>query len=202
GCADGRYRFLGEDLVAHLQGWRTRVFDLTGMTALVTGASGGIGSSIARCLARQGARLALSGSNPSKLRSFREELNEEFGNDHVEITCDLSNTQQVEELVPATLDTLGQLDILVNNAGITRDNLVMRMKDDEWDQVIRVNLAVACRLMRAGAKSMLRARFGWILTVTSVVGATGNPGQVNYAAAKAGLVVMTKSYAQEVASRG
>jgi len=178
------------------------MFDLTGMTALVTGASGGIGSSIARCLARQGARLALSGSNPSKLRSFREELNEEFGNDHVEITCDLSNTQQVEELVPATLDTLGQLDILVNNAGITRDNLVMRMKDDEWDQVIRVNLEAAFRLMRAAAKPMMKARFGRILTVTSVVGATGNPGQVNYAAAKAGLVGMTKSYAQEVASRG
>ena len=178
------------------------MFDLTGMTALVTGASGGIGSSIARCLARQGARLALSGSNPSKLRSFREELNEEFGNDHVEITCDLSNTQQVEELVPATLDTLGQLDILVNNAGITRDNLAMRMKDEEWNQVIRINLEAAFRLMRAAARPMMKARFGRIVSVTSVVGATGNPGQVNYAAAKAGLVGVTKSFAQEVASRG
>jgi 3-oxoacyl-[acyl-carrier protein] reductase len=178
------------------------MFDLTGMTALVTGASGGIGSSIARCLARQGARLALSGSNASKLRSFREELNEEFGNDHVEITCDLSNTTQVEELVPAAVDTFGQLDILVNNAGITRDNLAMRMKDDEWDQVIRINLEAAFRLMRAAARPMMKARFGRIVTVTSVVGATGNPGQVNYAAAKAGLVGMTKSYAQEVASRG
>src|SRR5690606_19877196 len=119
---DGRYRSAGEGAVS--------MFDLTGMTALVTGASGGIGSSIARCLARQGARLALSGSNASKLRAFREELNEEFGNDHVEVTCDLSNKEQVEELVPATLDTLGKLDILVNNAGITRDNLVMRMKDE------------------------------------------------------------------------
>jgi 3-oxoacyl-[acyl-carrier protein] reductase len=178
------------------------MFDLTGMTALVTGASGGIGSSIARCLARQGARLALSGSNASKLRSFREELNEEFGNDHVEITCDLSNTTQVEELVPAAVDTFGQLDILVNNAGITRDNLAMRMKDEEWDQVIRINLEAAFRLMRAAARPMMKARFGRIVTITSVVGATGNPGQINYAAAKAGLVGMTKSYAQEVASRG
>ena len=178
------------------------MFDLTGMTALVTGASGGIGSSIARCLARQGARLALSGSNASKLRAFREELNEEFGNDHVEVTCDLSNKEQVEELVPATLDTLGKLDVLVNNAGITRDNLTMRMKDEEWEQVIQINLEAAFRLMRAAAKPMMKARFGRIVTVTSVVGATGNPGQVNYAAAKAGLVGMTKSYAQEVASRG
>lgn len=178
------------------------MFDLTGMTALVTGASGGIGSSIARCLARQGARLALSGSNASKLRAFREELNEEFGNDHVEVTCDLSNKDQVEELVPATLDTLGKLDILVNNAGITRDNLTMRMKDEDWAQVIQINLEAAFRLMRAAAKPMMKARFGRIVSVTSVVGATGNPGQVNYAAAKAGLVGMTKSYAQEVASRG
>jgi 3-oxoacyl-[acyl-carrier protein] reductase len=178
------------------------MFDLTGMTALVTGASGGIGSSIARCLAAQGARLALSGSNPSKLRSFREELNDGSNLDHVEITCDLSNTTQVEELVPAAVDTFGKLDILVNNAGITRDNLAMRMKDEEWDQVIRINLEAAFRLMRAAAKPMMKARFGRIVTVTSVVGATGNPGQVNYAAAKAGLVGMTKSYAQEVASRG
>jgi len=178
------------------------MFDLTGMTALVTGASGGIGSAIARSLARQGARLALSGSNSSKLRSFREELNGETGLDHVEITCDLGNATQVEELVPATLDTLGQLDVLVNNAGITRDNLAMRMKDEEWEQVIRINLEAAFRLMRAAARPMMKARFGRIITVTSVVGATGNPGQVNYAAAKAGLVGMTKSYAQEVATRG
>jgi 3-oxoacyl-[acyl-carrier protein] reductase len=178
------------------------MFDLTGMTALVTGASGGIGSSIARCLAAQGARLALSGSNSSKLRSFREELNEQFGHDHIEITCDLSNTAQVEELVPAALDSFGQLDILVNNAGITRDNLAMRMKDEEWDQVIRINLEAAFRLMRAASRPMMKARFGRIVTITSVVGATGNPGQMNYAAAKAGLVGMTKSFAQEVASRG
>ena len=178
------------------------MFDLTGMTALVTGSSGGIGSAIARALAGQGARLALSGSNGSKLRSFREQLNDEIGGDHVEITCDLSNTQQVEELIPATVDTLGKIDILVNNAGITRDNLAMRMKDEEWDEVIRINLEAAFRLMRAAARPMMKARFGRIVTITSVVGATGNPGQMNYAAAKAGLTGMTKSLAQELASRG
>ena len=178
------------------------MFDLSGMTALVTGASGGIGSSIARCLAAQGARLAISGSNASKLRSFREELNEQFGHDNIEITCDLANPTQVEELIPAALDTFGQLDILVNNAGITRDNLAMRMKDEEWDAVIRVNLEAAFRLMRAAARPMMKARFGRIVNITSVVGATGNPGQVNYSAAKAGLVGMTKSFAQEVAGRG
>ena len=178
------------------------MFDLTGMTALVTGASGGIGSSIAHALAKQGARLALSGSNPSKLRSFREELNDLYGHDHVEITCDLSNAEQVEHLIPATVDTLGKIDILVNNAGITRDNLAMRMKDEEWDAVIRINLEAAFRLMRASCKPMMKARFGRIVTITSVVGATGNPGQVNYAAAKGGLVAMSKSLGQEVASRG
>lgn len=179
-----------------------RLFDLTGMTALVTGAAGGIGSAISHALARQGARLALSGTNPAKLRAFREELNDTYGHDHVEITCDLSNSEQVEHLVPAAMDTLGKVDILVNNAGITRDNLAMRMKDEEWDAVIRVNLEAAFRLMRASLKPMMKARFGRIITVTSVVGATGNPGQVNYAAAKAGLVGMSKSLAQEVASRG
>ncbi len=178
------------------------MFNLEGMTALVTGASGGIGSSIAYALARQGARVALSGSNSSKLRSFREELNDKVGGDHVEITCDLSNTTQVEELVPATLDTFGKLDILVNNAGITRDNLTMRMKDEEWEQVIRINLEAAFRLMRASAKPMMKARFGRIVTITSVVGATGNPGQANYAAAKGGLTAMSKALAQELASRG
>jgi len=178
------------------------MFSLEGMTALVTGASGGIGSEIAKALARQGARLALSGSNGGKLRSFREELNDEIGGDHVEITCDLSNSESVEELVPATIDTLGKLDILVNNAGITRDNLAMRMKDEEWEQVMTINLESTFRLMRAAARPMMKARFGRIVTITSVVGATGNPGQMNYAAAKAGVTGMTKSFAQEVASRG
>jgi len=178
-----------------------RLFDLTGMTALVTGAAGGIGSAISHALARQGARLALSGTNPAKLRAFREELNDTYGHDHVEVTCDLSSAEQVERLVPAALDTLGKIDILVNNAGITRDNLAMRMKDEEWDAVIRVNLEAAFRLMRSATKPMMKARFGRIISVTSVVGATGNPGQVNYAAAKAGLVGMSKSLAQELASR-
>ncbi|MXP29022.1 3-oxoacyl-[acyl-carrier-protein] reductase [Porphyrobacter algicida] len=178
------------------------MFDLTGMTALVTGASGGIGSSIAQALAAQGARLALSGSNSDKLRAFRDQLNAESGGDHVEVTCDLSNSTQVEELVPAAIDTLGKLDILVNNAGITRDNLAMRMKDDEWEQVIAINLEAAFRLMRSAAKPMMKARFGRIVSITSVVGATGNPGQMNYAAAKAGLTGMSKSLAQEIASRG
>ncbi len=178
------------------------MFSLEGKTALVTGASGGIGSAIAYALARQGARLALSGSNSAKLRSFREQINEEVGGDHVEITCDLSNTTQVEELIPATVDTLGKIDILVNNAGVTRDNLAMRMKDDEWDAVMRINLEAAFRLMRAAARPMMKARHGRIVSITSVVGATGNPGQMNYAAAKAGLVGMSKSLAQELASRG
>ncbi len=182
------------------------MFRLNGMNALVTGASGGIGSAIATALAGQGARVALSGSNGEKLRGFREQLMGEIGapehGDHVEITCDLSKSDQVEELIPATLDTLGSIDILVNNAGITRDNLGMRMKDDEWDEVIRINLESVFRLMRASAKPMMKARFGRVINITSVVGSTGNPGQMNYAAAKAGLTGMTKSFAQEVASRG
>ena len=173
------------------------MFDLTGMTALVTGASGGIGSSIARALAGQGARLALSGSNAEKLEAFRAEL----GGDHVAIPCDLSNAESVEKLVPAALEALGKIDILVNNAGITRDNLAMRMKDEEWEAVIKVNLEAAFRLMRAATKPMMKARFGRIVTITSVVGATGNPGQVNYAAAKGGLTAMSKALAQELASR-
>ena len=178
------------------------MFSLEGKTALVTGASGGSGSAIAYALARQGARLALSGSNSGKLRAFREQINDEVGGDHVEITCDLSNPEQVEELVPATVDTLGRIDILVNNAGVTRDNLAMRMKDEEWDAVMRINLEAAFRLMRAAARPMMKARGGRIVSITSVVGATGNPGQMNYSAAKAGLVGMSKSLAQELASRG
>jgi len=183
------------------------MFDLHGMTALVTGASGGIGSSIARVLAKQGARLAISGSNASKLRVFREELDEHRPQhlqelDHVAITCDLSDTECVEKLVPAAVDSLGKLDILVNNAGITRDNLAMRMKDDEWDAVIRVNLEASFRLMRAACRPMMKARYGRIINITSVVGATGNPGQLNYTAAKGGLTAMSKSLAQELATRG
>ena len=175
------------------------MFDLTGMTALVTGASGGIGSAIAQALAEQGARLAVSGSNADKLEAFRASL----GGDHVALPCDLSDGAAVDALVPAAVDALGgKLDILVNNAGVTRDNLVMRMKDDEWNLVIRVNLEAAFRLARAAARPMMKARHGRIISITSVVGATGNPGQANYAASKAGLVGMSKALAQELASRG
>lgn len=174
------------------------MFDLTGMTALVTGASGGLGSAIAKGLAAQGARLALSGSNSAKLEAFGAEL----GGDHVPLVCDLSDGAAVDGLVPQAVAALGKLDILVNNAGVTRDNLAMRMKDDEWDQVIRVNLEAAFRLCRAAAKPMMKARFGRIVSITSVVGQTGNPGQANYAASKAGLVGMSKALAAELASRG
>ncbi|HTH28098.1 MAG TPA: 3-oxoacyl-[acyl-carrier-protein] reductase [Sphingobium sp.] len=174
------------------------MFDLTGMTALVTGASGGIGSAVARALAAQGARLALSGSNEAKLKDFAAEL----GGDHVTLTCDLSDPASVDALVPAAVEALGKLDILVNNAGITRDNLILRMKDEEWADVQRVNLEAAFRLIRAAAKPMMKARFGRIISITSVVGVTGNPGQANYAASKAGLIGMSKSLAQELASRG
>ncbi|MEA3029270.1 MAG: 3-oxoacyl-[acyl-carrier protein] reductase [Sphingomonadales bacterium] len=174
------------------------MFDLTGMTALVTGASGGIGSAIARGLAAQGARLAVSGSNVDKLEAFRGEL----GGDHVALACDLSDAAAVDALVPRAVEGLGRLDILVNNAGVTRDNLAMRMKDEEWSDVIRINLEAAFRLARASLRPMMRARFGRIVSITSVVGATGNPGQANYAASKAGLVGMSKALAQEVASRG
>lgn len=185
----------------------SQMFDLHGMNALVTGASGGIGSAIARKLAQQGARLAVSGSNANKLRAFRDELDEHTPQhlqevDHVAITCDLSQPEDVEHLVPAALDSLGSIDILVNNAGITRDNLAMRMKDEEWEAVMRVNLDAVFRLMRAVAKPMMKAKFGRIVTITSVVGATGNPGQVNYSAAKGGLTAMSKSLAQELATRG
>lgn len=177
------------------------MFDLTGMTALVTGASGGIGSAIAKALARQGARLAVSGSNMQKLMDFAEQLEKEYPASHLAVRCDLSNPLEVDTLVPTALGKLGKLDILVNNAGVTRDNLAMRMKDEEWDTVIRVNLEAAFRLMRAAAKPMMKARFGRMISITSVVGATGNPGQANYAASKAGLVGMSKALAQELASR-
>jgi 3-oxoacyl-[acyl-carrier protein] reductase len=174
------------------------MFDLSGMTALVTGASGGLGSAIARSLAGQGARLAVSGSNAGKLDAFRETL----GGDHVGLPCNLSDASAVDGLVPQAVEALGgKLDILVNNAGVTRDNLLMRMKDEEFDEVLAINLNAAFRLMRAAARPMMKARFGRIISVTSVVGATGNPGQANYVASKAGLVGMSKAVAQELASR-
>jgi 3-oxoacyl-[acyl-carrier protein] reductase len=175
------------------------MFDLTGMTALVTGASGGIGSSIAKALAAQGATLALSGSNEEKLKAFAAEL----GGDHKTVVCNLSDPASVDALVPQAVEALGgKIDILVNNAGITRDNLILRMKDEEWSQVIQVNLEAAFRLCRAAAKPMMKARFGRIISITSVVGVTGNPGQANYCASKAGIIGMSKSLGQELASRG
>src|SRR5256886_8496014 len=154
------------------------MFDLSGMTALVTGASGALGSAIAKALAGQGARLAVSGSNVEKLESFRSGL----GGDHVALPCNLSDGAAVDQLVPQAVEALGgKLDILVNNAGVTRDNLAMRMKDDEWSDVIRVNLEAAFRLCRAALKPMMRARYGRIVSITSVVGAMGNAGQANYA---------------------
>ncbi|MCW3796833.1 3-oxoacyl-[acyl-carrier-protein] reductase [Sphingomonas sp. BN140010] len=175
------------------------MFDLTGMTALVTGASGGLGSAIAKALSAQGARLAVSGSNEAKLGACRDTL----GGDHVALPCNLSDAAAVDGLVPQAVEALGgKLDILVNNAGVTRDNLLMRMKDEEFADVIRINLEAAFRLMRAAAKSMMKARFGRIVNITSVVGATGNPGQANYVASKAGLVGMSKAVAQELATRG
>src|SRR3954449_8325009 len=168
------------------------------MTALVTGASGGLGSAIAKALAGQGALLAVSGSNAAKLEAFRAGL----GGDHVALPCNLADGAAVDGLVPQAVEALGgKLDILVNNAGVTRDNLLMRMKDDEFEDVIRINLEAAFRLIRAAAKPMMKARFGRIISVTSVVGVTGNPGQANYVASKAGLIGMTKAVAQELASR-
>jgi 3-oxoacyl-[acyl-carrier protein] reductase len=174
------------------------MFDLNGMTALVTGASGGLGSAIARALAGQGARLAVSGSNVGKLEALRSQL----GGDHVALPCNLADGSAVDDLVPQAVEAFGgKLDILVNNAGITHDNLLMRMKDEEFEEVIKINLEAAFRLMRAAARPMMKARFGRIISVTSVVGVTGNPGQANYVASKAGLIGMTKAVAQELASR-
>jgi 3-oxoacyl-[acyl-carrier protein] reductase len=174
------------------------MFDLTGMTALVTGASGGIGSAIAKSLAAQGATVALSGTRAEALTALAQEI----GHGSVPVPCNLGDSAAVEALIPAATEALGgKLDILVNNAGVTRDNLTMRMKDDEWAQVISVNLEAAFRLIRAASRPMMKARFGRIISITSVVGWTGNPGQANYAASKGGLTAMSKALAQEFASR-
>jgi 3-oxoacyl-[acyl-carrier protein] reductase len=174
------------------------MFDLTGKTALVTGASGGIGGAIAKALHGQGAKVVLSGTRAEALEAIRAEL----GANAFIAPANLSDIASVEALPKAAEEAAGApIDILVNNAGITKDNLFMRMKDDEWDQVIAVNLTAAFRLSRAVLRGMMKKRWGRIIQITSVVGATGNPGQGNYAAAKAGLVGMTKSLAAEVASR-
>jgi 3-oxoacyl-[acyl-carrier protein] reductase len=174
------------------------MFDLTGKTALVTGASGGIGGAIARALHGAGATVALSGTREGPLQELAASLGDRA---HV-VPADLSKPEAAAALVKDAAAAMGSMDILVNNAGITRDNLFMRMSDDEWGQVMDVNLTSVFRLSRAALRGMMKARWGRIVTITSVVGSTGNPGQGNYAAAKAGLVGMSKSLAYEVASRG
>ena len=173
------------------------MFNLTGKTALVTGATGGIGGSIARALHAQGATVALSGTRQEVL----EQLAAELGSRVFVVPADLSDKESVEALVPAAEAAMGSVDILVNNAGLTRDGLFMRMKDEDWELVLRVNLDAAFRLSRAAIRGMMKKRWGRIVTVTSVVGTTGNAGQANYAASKAALVGMSKALAAEVASR-
>jgi len=174
------------------------MFDLSGKTALVTGASGGIGGAIARALHGQGASVVLSGTRAEALDALKAEL----GARAFSAACNLANSAEVDALLKRAEDASGAtIDILVNNAGVTRDNLFLRMKDEEWDQVIAVDLTAAFRLSRAALRGMMKKRWGRIVSITSVVGTTGNPGQGNYAAAKAGLVGMSKSLAAEVASR-
>ena len=174
------------------------MFDLTGKCALVTGATGGIGGAVARTLHAQGATVGLSGTREAVLRELAAELGARA---HV-LPCNLADAAAVEALPKQAEAAMGQLDILVNNAGLTRDNLFMRMKDEEWDTVLAVNLTSAFRLSRGVLRGMMKRRWGRIISITSVVGVTGNPGQGNYAASKAGMIGMSKSLAQEIASRG
>jgi 3-oxoacyl-[acyl-carrier protein] reductase len=174
------------------------VFDLSGKTALVTGATGGLGSSIARALHAQGAHVVLSGTREGVLQELAGELGERAS----VAACNLSDAESVDGLVAKAEALAGDLSILVANAGITRDGLLMRMKDEDWDQVLKVNLESYFRLARAALRGMMKRRTGRIIGVTSVVGVTGNPGQTNYAASKAGMIGFSKSLAQEVASRG
>ena len=174
------------------------MFDLSGKSALITGASGGIGGAVARALHAAGAQVALSGTREAPLRALAEDLGARA---HV-IVANLSDPESIEALAKSALAEMGAVDILVNNAGITQDNLFMRMSDSEWQSVIDVNLGATFRLCRGVLRPMMKARWGRIVNITSVVGATGNPGQANYAAAKAGIVGMSKSLAHEVASRG
>jgi 3-oxoacyl-[acyl-carrier protein] reductase len=174
------------------------MFDLTGKTALITGASGGIGGAIARALHRQGATVAISGTRRNVLEELAGELADRV---HV-LPCNLADKDEVELLVPNSEQAMGRLDILVANAGITKDNLLVQLRDEDWDEVVAVNLTAAFRLARAAVRGMMRRRFGRIIGVTSVVGVTGNPGQSNYTATKAGLIGMIKSIAGEYARRG
>ena len=174
------------------------MFDLTGKTALVTGASGGIGAGIARALHAQGATVTLSGTRESVLAELAGSLGDRA---HVAV-CDLSNIEAVAALPAKAEELMGGVDILVNNAGLTRDNLALRMKDEDWDTVLKVNLTAGFQLARSVIRAMMKKRWGRIVSITSIVGTTGNPGQANYAASKAGIMGMTKALAQEVASRG
>lgn len=174
------------------------MFDLTGKCALITGASGGIGGSIAKALYAQGATVALSGTRVDPLNALAKEL----GQRAFVTPCNLGDAEAVNALAGQATEALGGLHILVNNAGITRDNLFMRMKDEEWQDVIDVNLTSTMRLMKSAMRPMMKQKFGRIINITSIVGVTGNAGQVNYAASKAGMIGMTKSYAQEIATRG
>src|SRR5215471_5094324 len=174
------------------------MLDLTGKTALVTGASGGIGGDIARALQRQGATVAISGTRRDALDQLAGELAARV---HV-LPCNLANKDDVEALVPAAEETMGRLDILVANAGMTKDNLFVQLRDEDWDQVLAINLTATFRLARAAVRGMMRRRFGRIIGISSVVGATGNPGQSNYIAAKAATTGMMKSIGQEYAKRG
>ena len=174
------------------------MFDLTGKCALITGASGGIGGEIAKVLHGAGATVALSGTRVEPLEALATELG---GRCHV-LPCNLSDPQAVESLPKQAVEAMGAVDILVNNAGITRDQIFMRMSDDEWQSVLDVNLTATMRLCRGVMRPMMKARWGRIINISSIVGSTGNPGQANYAASKAGMVGMTKSIAYEVASRG
>ena len=173
------------------------MFELNGLSALVTGATGGLGGAMARALHAQGATVAISGTRREALEALAAELGERV----YVLPCDLADKAQVEALVPSAESAMGQLDILVNNAGVTKDGLFMRMKDDDWDAVLAINLTSAFRLSRAALKGMMKRRFGRIIGITSVVGVTGNPGQGNYAASKAGMIGMSKSLAAEVATR-
>ena len=175
------------------------MFDLSGKTALVTGASGGLGSAMARSLHAQGATVALHGSRRDALEALASELKDRV---HVLVANLSESSDAVEKLVPDAEAAMGQLDILVNNAGITRDGLILRMKDQDFRDVMNINLEVAFRLCRASVKGMMKRRYGRIINISSVVGVTGNPGQTNYVASKAALIGLTKSLAQEVASRG
>jgi 3-oxoacyl-[acyl-carrier protein] reductase len=174
------------------------MFSLEGKKALVTGATGGIGGAVAEALHRAGAKVAISGTKQDKLEALAAQL----GAGVVPIACNLSDLPSVDQLIAQAEEKLGGLDILICNAGVTKDNLALRMKDDEWQQVIDINLTSSFRLARAAIKGMLKRRAGRIIFVTSVVGTTGNPGQANYCASKAGLTGLSKSLAQEVASRG